>query len=415
MGKPTGFMEIERSDRTYEPAEARVKHWKEFVVPLPEASVRTQASRCMDCGIPYCHNGCPVNNQIPDWNDLVYTGDWQTAIANLHSTNNFPEVTGRVCPAPCEASCTLNIDDTPVTIKTIEYSIAERAFAEGWVTPQPSATKTGKSVAIIARSGWSRAAQQLARAGHDVHVYEKNARPGGLLTYGIPDFKLEKTVIARRQKQMEAEGVTFHCNTEVGKTISVKEIEAKHDAVLFAMGSEEPFDLFAKSPGRDLDGLHYAMDFLGQQNRRVAGERSRPAPRKSSRPAKTSSSSVAATRLRLHRNLVPSGCQERDPARNHAEAAGEGEQGSLLAQLALEASHFFVAGRRRNGRVLRLDDGLLGRRREGEEASLRAGGFEAPAHSRHRRDPRCRPRALRHGLRWSPRSGSPLRTRHHAP
>jgi glutamate synthase (NADPH) small chain len=273
MGKPTGFLEFARADRKYEPVDARIKHWHEFVVPLPEPDVKDQAARCMDCGIPYCHTGCPVNNQIPDWNDLVYKGDWKTAALNLHSTNNFPEVTGRVCPAPCEASCTLNIDDTPVAIKTIECAIADRALAEGWVAPLPPEEKTGKKIAIIGSGpAGLAAAQQLARAGHDVHVYEKNARPGGLLVYGIPDFKMEKGIIAARVKQMEAEGVTFHCNVHVGKTVSAKELEAKHDAVLFAMGSEHPFDFFAKSPGRDLDGLHYAMDFLPQQNRLVAGE-----------------------------------------------------------------------------------------------------------------------------------------------
>jgi glutamate synthase (NADPH/NADH) small chain len=273
MGKPTGFLEIERADRKYEPVESRVKHWHEFMKPLPEADVRKQASRCMDCGIPYCHAGCPVNNQIPDWNDLVYMGDWRTAAINLHSTNNFPEVTGRVCPAPCEASCTLNINDVPVTIKTIECAIADRAFEEGWISPQPPEQKTGKKVAIIGSGpAGLAAAQQLARVGHEVHVYEKNARPGGLLTYGIPDFKMEKAIVARRVKQMEAEGVKFHCNSHVGTTISAKELEARHDAVLIAIGSEQPFDFFAKSPGRDLAGIHYAMDFLPQQNRRVSGE-----------------------------------------------------------------------------------------------------------------------------------------------
>ncbi len=277
MGKPTGFLEVDRVDRTYKPVEERIKHWKEFVVPLGEPDVKAQASRCMDCGIPYCHNGCPVNNQIPDWNDLVFHGDWKEAADNLHSTNNFPEITGRVCPAPCEASCTLNIDDKPVTIKTIEYSIAERAWKEGWIAPQPPEKKTGKKIAIIGSGpAGLAAAQQLARAGHDVHVYEKNARPGGLLVYGIPDFKMEKDVVARRVKQMEAEGVTFHCGIHVGQDLSAKYLESKHDAVLLAIGSEYPFDFFAKSPGRDLHGIHYAMDFLPQQNRRVAGEPQRP-------------------------------------------------------------------------------------------------------------------------------------------
>ncbi|MBY0562220.1 glutamate synthase subunit beta [Hyphomicrobium sp.] len=277
MGKPTGFLEIDRADRKYKPVEERLKHYKEFVVPLAEPEVKKQASRCMDCGIPYCHTGCPVNNQIPDWNDLVYHGDWKDAADNLHSTNNFPEVTGRICPAPCEAACTLNIDDKPVTIKTIEYSIADRAWEEGWIRPLPPEKKTGKKVAIIGSGpAGLAAAQQLARAGHDVHVYEKNARPGGLLVYGIPDFKMEKAIIARRVKQMEAEGVTFHCGIHVGQDLSAKYLESKHDAVLIAIGSEQPFDFFAKSPGRDLDGLHYAMDFLPQQNRRNAGEAQKP-------------------------------------------------------------------------------------------------------------------------------------------
>jgi glutamate synthase (NADPH) small chain len=273
MGKPTGFLELDREDRTYKPVDERVRHYKEFTVPLADGEVKRQASRCMDCGIPFCHTGCPVNNQIPDWNDLVYRGDWKEAAENLHSTNNFPEVTGRICPAPCEAACTLNIDDKPVTIKTIEYSIAERAWQEGWVVPQPPEKKTGKRVAIIGSGpAGLAAAQQLARVGHDVHVYEKSPRPGGLLVYGIPDFKMEKDIIARRVKQMEAEGVTFHCNVHVGKDLSARDLEAKHDAVLIATGSENPFDFFAKSPGRDLGGIHYAMDFLPQQNKRVAGE-----------------------------------------------------------------------------------------------------------------------------------------------
>ena len=273
MGKITGFMEFDRQDRHYRPAEERVKHWQEFVEPLPPAELKKQAARCMDCGIPYCHTGCPVNNQIPDWNDLVFRERWKVAALNLHSTNNFPEVTGRVCPAPCEASCTLNIDDNPVTIKTIECAIADRAFEEGWVAPQPAERKTGMKVAIVGSGpAGLAAAQQLARAGHEVHVYEKSAKPGGLLVYGIPDFKLEKHIVERRVKQMEAEGVVFHCNTHVGKTISATELKDTHDALLLAGGSERPFDFFAESPGRDLDGLVFAMTFLPQQNRRVAGE-----------------------------------------------------------------------------------------------------------------------------------------------
>jgi glutamate synthase (NADPH/NADH) small chain len=203
MGKITGFLEIERQERAYQPASDRVRHFKEFVIPATDAEVVRQAARCMDCGIPYCHTGCPVNNQIPDWNDLVYQDDWAEAAQNLHSTNNFPEVTGRICPAPCEAACTLNIIDEPVTIKTIECSIADKAFEEGWVTPQPPDKKTGKRVAIVGSGpAGLAAAQQLARAGHEVHVYEKHAQPGGLLRYGIPDFKMEKYIIERRVAQM---------------------------------------------------------------------------------------------------------------------------------------------------------------------------------------------------------------------
>ena len=279
MGKITGFMEFDRQDRQYRPVEERVKHWQEFVEPLPPAELKKQAARCMDCGIPYCHNGCPVNNQIPDWNDLVFHERWKVAALNLHSTNNFPEVTGRVCPAPCEAACTLNIDDNPVTIKTIECAIADKAFEEGWIAPQPPERRTGKKVGVVGSGpAGLAAAQQLARAGHEVHVYEKNAKPGGLLAYGIPDFKLEKQIVDRRVKQMEAEGVVFHCNTHVGNTVSAKELEARHDALLLAGGSERPFDFFADSPGRDLDGLVFAMTFLPQQNRRVAGEPQKDEP-----------------------------------------------------------------------------------------------------------------------------------------
>ena len=394
MGKVLGFLEIERRDRSYGPIEKRVKDYKEFIEPLPDSVTRDQAARCMDCGVPYCHTGCPVNNQIPDWNDLVYRDKWRTASANLHSTNNFPEITGRICPAPCEASCTLNLDDQPVTIKTIECAIADRSFEQGWIKPMVPAAKSGRKVAIVGsgpaglaaaqqlaraghdvhvyeknakpggllrygipdfkmekyiidrridqmkaegvtfhcnsyitadnsdsnssgditiecaiadhsfEQGWIKpmmpaaksgrkvaivgsgpaglaAAQQLARAGHDVHVYEKNAKPGGLLRYGIPDFKMEKYIIDRRIDQMKAEGVTFHCNSYItadnsdsnssGATnIAVADLEKQYDALLLTGGSEQPRDL--EVPGRELMGIHFAMDFLPQQNRRVSGE-----------------------------------------------------------------------------------------------------------------------------------------------
>src|SRR5260370_14830648 len=219
MGKVTGFLEIDRADRRYAQASDRIRHYREFVLPLTEEATRHQAARCMNCGIPYCHTGCPVNNQIPDWNDLTYRGEWREAARNLLSTNNFPEFTGRICPAPCEASCTLNIQDAPVTIKTIECAIIDRAFAEGWVKPEPPERKTGKTIAVVGSGPAGLAcAQQLARVGHEVHVYEKNPKPGGLLRYGIPDFKLEKRHVERRIAQIEAREVVFHCNEQVGRT-----------------------------------------------------------------------------------------------------------------------------------------------------------------------------------------------------
>jgi glutamate synthase (NADPH/NADH) small chain len=279
MGKVTGFLEIERRDRKYEPVAERIKHWHEFVLPLPEKEIREQAARCMDCGVPYCHGtsrltgaptGCPVNNQIPDWNDLVYRNRWDEAARNLHSTNNFPEVTGRVCPAPCEASCTLNIDENPVTIKTIECEIADRAIALGLKAELP-AHKTGKKVAVIGSGPAGLAcAQQLARAGHEVHVYERWAKAGGLLRYGIPDFKMEKIHVDRRIEQMTAEGVQFHYDTDVGVNVPIDKLVKAHDAVVLAGGAEKPRDL--PIPGRELKGIHFAMDFLPQQNRRVSNE-----------------------------------------------------------------------------------------------------------------------------------------------
>ncbi|HUU66606.1 MAG TPA: glutamate synthase subunit beta [Methyloceanibacter sp.] len=271
MGKITGFLEIDRQDRSYQPASDRVRHYKEFVIPASDAEVTRQAARCMDCGIPYCHTGCPVNNQIPDWNDLVYQDDWSEAAQNLHSTNNFPEVTGRICPAPCEAACTLNIIDEPVTIKTIECSIADKAFAEGWIRPLPPSKKTGKRMAVVGSGpAGLAAAQQLARVGHDVHVYEKHAHAGGLLRYGIPDFKMEKYIVERRVAQMEAEGVTFHYNVNVGHDVRIQKLERDYDAVLLSGGAEHPRDLDV--PGRELAGIHFAMNYLPQQNRRVSGE-----------------------------------------------------------------------------------------------------------------------------------------------
>ena len=271
MGKVTGFMEFDRLDRDYAPVNERTQHYKEFLIPLENKELKEQSARCMDCGIPYCHNGCPVNNLIPDWNDLVYDGNWKAALETLHSTNNFPEFTGRICPAPCEASCTLNITDQPVTIKSIECAIIDRGWEENWILPKISQSKTGKKVAVIGSGPAGLAcAQQLARVGHSVTLFEKNASLGGLLRYGIPDFKMEKHLIDRRLTQMRAEGVVFRSNTEVGVTVSADEILQQFDAMVLSGGSETPRDLGV--PGRDLDGVHYAMDFLAQQNKRIAGE-----------------------------------------------------------------------------------------------------------------------------------------------
>ncbi len=285
MGKVTGFLEYERLEEGYEPVPQRVKKWSEFVIGLNAEQSKTQAARCMDCGTPFCNNGCPVNNIIPDFNDLVYRGDWRNAIEVLHSTNNFPEFTGRVCPAPCEAACTLNVNDDPVGIKSIEHAIIDRAWAEGWVQPRPSKVRSGKKVAIVGSGpAGLAAAQQLARAGHDVTVFEKNSRIGGLLRYGIPDFKMEKSHIDRRIEQMKAEGVVFRTGVLVGalpqaskvtndakETLSPERLTAEFDAVLLAGGAEHSRDL--PVPGRDLDGIHFAMEFLPQQNKVVAGDK----------------------------------------------------------------------------------------------------------------------------------------------
>jgi glutamate synthase (NADPH/NADH) small chain len=285
MGKVTGFMEYRRVEEGYAPVGQRLKTWKEFVIGLAEDEAKVQGARCMDCGTPFCNSGCPVNNIIPDFNDLVYRGDWREAIEVLHSTNNFPEFTGRVCPAPCEAACTLNVNDDPVGIKSIEHAIIDRAWAEGWVQPQPPQARTGKRVAVVGSGpAGLAAAQQLARAGHEVTVYEKNDRIGGLLRYGIPDFKMEKSHIDRRVAQMQAEGVVFRTGVLVGKlpegskvinwakaTIDADALCRDHDAVLLAGGAEQSRDL--PVPGRELAGVHFAMEFLPQQNKVVAGDK----------------------------------------------------------------------------------------------------------------------------------------------
>jgi len=285
MGKITGFMEFERLEEGYKPVGERVKNYKEFVIGLDDSQAKAQSARCMDCGTPFCNSGCPVNNIIPDFNELVFQGDWKNAIEVLHSTNNFPEFTGRICPAPCEAACTLNVADDAVGIKSIEHAIIDRAWQEGWVKPRPAAHKTGKKVAVVGSGpAGMAAAQQLARAGHDVTLFEKNDRIGGLLRYGIPDFKMEKSHIDRRAEQLVAEGVTLKTGVMVGhlpegskvtnwskETISPEQLQKDFDAVLLAGGSEQSRDL--NVPGRDLSGIHFAMEFLPQQNKVNAGDK----------------------------------------------------------------------------------------------------------------------------------------------
>jgi glutamate synthase (NADPH/NADH) small chain len=271
MGKVTGFKEYTRETPKRRPVDERIKDYFEVYQPFPDDGVRTQAARCMDCGIPFCHTGCPVNNIIPDWNDLAYRDEWKEAIRVLHSTNNFPEFTGRICPAPCETACVLGINEPPVTIKLIEKTIVEHAWKEGWIKPEPPTTRTGRRVAVVGSGpAGLAAAQQLNRAGHSVAVFEKADRIGGLLRYGIPDFKMEKSVLERRLDQMSAEGVTFRVNAYVGRDMLVQDLRKQFDAILLAGGAEAPRDL--KVPGRELRGIHFAMDYLPQQNKRIAGD-----------------------------------------------------------------------------------------------------------------------------------------------
>ncbi len=271
MGKPTGFMEFDRELPQRRPVAQRVNDWFEIYQDFPEDKLKAQGARCMDCGVPFCHNGCPVNNIIPDWNDLVYQGRWKDAVRRLHATNNFPDFTGRICPAPCEAACVLGINAPPVTIKNIEKNIVDRGFEEGWIKPEPPKFRTGKKVAVVGSGpAGLAAAQQLNRAGHWVTVYEKADRIGGLLRYGIPNFKLDKGVLDRRLKQLSAEGIRFVTKAHVGKTLPVEDLQREYDAILLAGGSEQPRDLAV--PGRELNGIHFAMEFLPQQNRRCEGD-----------------------------------------------------------------------------------------------------------------------------------------------
>jgi len=366
MGKPTGFMEFDRLSEAYEPVEQRLKHYKEFVHTLSDEQAKVQGARCMDCGIPFCNNGCPVNNIIPDWNDLVYNGNWKQALDVLHSTNNFPDFTGRICPAPCEAACTLGINADPVGIKSIEHFIIDKGWAMGWVVPQPAKTATGKKIAIVGSGpAGLAAAQQLARVGHAVTVFEKNDRLGGLLAYGIPDFKLEKSVVDRRVAQMEAEGVSFKTKVIVGSKdlpagiandaaeyVSAEQLHKDFDAVILAAGSEVPRDL--PVPGRELKGIYAALEFLIPQQGSSAGQGQSDQRQGQARHRHR----WRRHRFRLRRHLESPWRRFGDPVRADADAAGRGKQGADLALLAVQAAHLVVAQRRLQPRFRRRHQGL---------------------------------------------------------
>jgi glutamate synthase (NADPH/NADH) small chain len=385
MGKVTGFLEYERLDEGYEPPQERLKNWKEFVIALSDEQSKVQSARCMDCGTPFCNSGCPVNNIIPDFNDLVYRGDWHNAITVLHQTNNFPEFTGRVCPAPCEAACTLNVNDDAVGIKSIEHAIIDRAWAEGWVTPQPAATQTGKKVAVVGSGpAGLAAAQQLARAGHAVTVFEKNSRIGGLLRYGIPDFKMEKSHIDRRVAQMQAEGVVFRTGVLIGawpaegaaskvtndakETISAEQLMAEFDAVLLAGGSETSRDL--PVPGRDLDGVHFAMEFLPQQNKVNAGDKLKGQLKATGKHVivigggDTGSDCVGTSNRHGAASVTQFEVMPQPPV--------EENRPMTWPLLAHQAAHQFQPRRRLRSRVRHLDQGTGGVQRQGHRTQDRA-------------------------------------------
>ncbi len=368
MGKDTGFMEFTREMPTRRPVSERVNDWFEIYLDFPEEKLRKQGARCMDCGVPFCHTGCPLNNIIPDWNDLVYRGRWREAIRVLHSTNNFPEFTGRICPAPCEAACVLGINAPPVTIKQIEKTIIDYAFGQGWIRPEPPATRTGKRVAVVGSGpAGLAAAQQLARAGHWVTVFEKSDRIGGLLRYGIPNFKMEKHLIDRRIEQMSAEGIEFKPNSHVGQNIPVEDLRKEFDAILLSGGAEHSRDL--KVPGRELKGIHFAMEFLPQQNRRVSGE-----PDDGCAPILAQAR--RHHRWRRHRSGLPG---DHAPAKANfgasIRAAAHAAQGTLAAHAVAALAHATArrgcARRGRHSRVERRHDKIHGRRKRQSEAVAR--------------------------------------------